>query len=166
MARLRSNTLSFRSRRRRSLLGGAGLPIGLLMLAAIVAWQSGAFDRLRAEFETNSALAPAAEAPDHAGLISGRTASIVDGDGLILSTGEEIRLGDFNAPEWNQPGGAEAKEALSEIAYGEDIICTPCEGARNPKRCTSYDRIVATCRLNGKRLGDLMRARGIAEGGR
>jgi endonuclease YncB( thermonuclease family) len=91
---------------------------------------------------------------------------IVDGDGLVLSTGQGIRLGDFNAPEWNGPGGPEAKQALTDIAYGADLACTPCEGARNPRRCTSYDRIIATCRLNGARLGDLMWARGIAEGGR
>ena len=99
-------------------------------------------------------------------VITARVASVVDGDGLILRSGEEIRLGDFNAPEWNQEGGPEAKDALRAIAYGETVDCTPCEGARRAGQCRSYDRIIATCRLNGQRLGDLMRARGIREGGR
>lgn len=30
----------------------------------------------------------------------------------------------------------------------------------------TYDRVIATCSMDGKRLGDLMRERGIEEGGR
>lgn len=99
-------------------------------------------------------------------VFSAKVTSIVDGDGIRLSNGAEVRLGDFNAPEWNQTGGRQAKSALSRIALGQNVECTYCEGARNSRRCTSYDRIIATCRLDGKRLGDLMRAQGIAEGGR
>lgn len=98
--------------------------------------------------------------------ISGVVRHVIDGDGLRLSTGHEIRLGDFDAPEWNERGGRAASAALTDIALGKTVECRPCEGARNPRTCTSYDRIIATCRLNGRRLGDLMRSRGIAEGGR
>jgi len=99
---------------------------------------------------------------------TGLVTYIVDGDGLCVGKadgGIEVRLGDFNAPELNGPGGREAKDALSRIAFGKDVTCTPCEGARNPNRCISFDRVIATCRLNGRRLGDLMREAGIQEGG-
>lgn len=168
----RTTIVRFRPRRRRALLANLALPIAFIALVAIFAWQRGAFDSVFAELTLDKGAAvsapPAESAPDGRmpRLIAGRAVTIIDGDGLVLSTGDEIRLGDFNAPEWNQKGGKEAKAALAEIAYGEDLACTPCEGARNPNRCTSYDRIIATCRLNGRRLGDLMRARGIAEGGR
>ncbi|MFO1186817.1 MAG: hypothetical protein U1E87_04835 [Alphaproteobacteria bacterium] len=99
-------------------------------------------------------------------MLEGRVVHIVDGDGIVLDSGVEVRLGDFDAPEWDEPGGEEAKAALREIAYGQHVECRRCEGARNPRRCTSYDRVVATCRLDGKRLGDLMRARGLRQGGR
>ncbi len=101
-----------------------------------------------------------------AGILTARVTKIIDGDGLVLASGQEIRLGDFDAPEWNQPGGEEARRALTEIAYGKTVACTPCEGARRAGRCMSYDRLIATCRLRGERLGDLMRARGVREGGR
>ena len=96
--------------------------------------------------------------------ITGVVVRIIDGDGIMVGN-TEIRLGDFNAPELRQAGGGEAKDALYRIAYGKQVICTPCEGARNPNRCKSYDRIIATCRIQGERIGDIMRAKGIKEGG-
>jgi endonuclease YncB( thermonuclease family) len=49
----------------------------------------------------------------------------------------ELRLGGFDAPERDEPGGREATEALRSIAFGETVICTQCEGARISGRCTS-----------------------------
>jgi endonuclease YncB( thermonuclease family) len=100
------------------------------------------------------------------GVFRGRVTYVVDGDGIRLDNGLEVRLGDFDAPEWNEPGGKVAKRALWNIAHGRYVECTACEGARCQNRCWTYGRIVATCRLNGRRLGDLMRERGIHEGGR
>lgn len=88
---------------------------------------------------------------------------IVDGDGLCVS-GIEVRLGDFNAPELREPGGKEAKAALTEIALGKHVDCVSCLGARS--RCRSYDRVIATCALGGRTLGEMMRDKGVAEGGR
>lgn len=154
-------TLIFARRRRRPWRA-----ILLLTGIAFIALASLTLPRVARDLE-EAAPAPAAAAkPEFPPVITGHVVSIVDGDGLILRSGEEIRLGDFNAPEWNQAGGPEAKAALSAIAYGETVDCTPCEGARRAGQCRSYDRIIATCRLNGRRLGDLMRARGIREGGR
>lgn len=117
------------------------------------------------------ALADPCEAPlpSQGAEFSGVVSYIVDGDGLCVGDeqgGIEVRLGDFNAPELNAPVGQKAKEALRKIAFGKTIVCTACEGARNPNRCVSYDRVIAVCRLNGERLGDLLRAMGIKEGGR
>lgn len=99
---------------------------------------------------------------------SGPVTYIVDGDGLCVGDkdgGIEVRLGDFDAPELSKPGGLEAKAALRSIAFGQTVNCKACEGARNPNRCVSYDRVIAVCRLNGRRLGDLMRDAGVPEGG-
>jgi endonuclease YncB( thermonuclease family) len=109
--------------------------------------------------------AKAAFATDTA-LFGGPLSRIIDGDGIQIRGGPEVRLGDFDAPELNQPGGREAKAALTRIAFGKIVECRRCEGARNPRKCTSHDRVIATCRLDGVRLGDLMRREGIEEGGR
>jgi micrococcal nuclease len=88
---------------------------------------------------------------------------IVDGDGLCVGRergGIEVRLADFNAVELNDDSGQGpmARMALSQIALGKTVEC------RAGKR--SYDRTVAACTLDGKPLGDLMRAAGVPEGGR
>lgn len=106
--------------------------------------------------------------PARGATFSGPVTYIVDGDGLCVGReqgGIEIRLGDFDAPELSDPGGAAAKAMLRRLAFGKTVSCRPCEGARNPNKCVSHDRVIATCRLDGRRLGDLMREAGIKEGG-
>lgn len=94
---------------------------------------------------------------------SGRVVYIADGDGLCVARGltpdqwVEVRLQDFYSPELNAPGGQAAKQALSRVVAGRTVQC------RADHR--SYDRIVATCRLNGQSVGDLMRRAGVVEGG-
>lgn len=70
----------------------------------------------------------------------------------------EVRLADFYAPELRQLGGPEAKAPLTEIALGRSLACIA--GAR------SYDRVVATCRIGGQPLGDIMRRAHAPVGGR
>lgn len=92
---------------------------------------------------------------------AGEVTYIVDGDGLCVGRdqgGIEVRLADFYAPELGDAGGPEAKAALTSIALGRQAACVA--GKR------SYDRTVAVCTINGKPIGDLMRAAGIKEGGR
>ena len=87
-----------------------------------------------------------------------------DGDGLCVGPAGrpdrwiESRLSDFYAPELNEPGGIAAKRRLERIAMGKVLSC------RAGRR--SYDRIVATCTLNGRPLGSVLRAAGGVEGGR
>jgi micrococcal nuclease len=91
---------------------------------------------------------------------SGVVSYIVDGDGLCVGNdrgGIEVRLGDFDAMELHDADGSDAKAALARIAFGKNITCVADH--------RSYDRIVAVCTLDGKRLGDLMRAAGVPEGG-
>lgn len=92
---------------------------------------------------------------------------IIDGDGICVGTdqgGIEVRLGDFDAPELSTPEGKAAKITIAALTMGKWADCQACEGARG--RCRSYDRIIATCRIEGQTIGDLMRAAGIPEGGR
>ena len=44
-----------------------------------------------------------------------------------------------------------------QVAFGKRAVCTA--------QHRSYDRVVATCRIGGVSIGDLMRGAGIQEGG-
>lgn len=94
---------------------------------------------------------------------SGSVSHIIDGDGLCVAVGQgaanwvEVRVEDFYAPELNAPGGREAKQTLTRLAYGKRAVCTASH--------RSHDRVVATCRINGVSVGDLMRGAGVVEGG-
>jgi endonuclease YncB( thermonuclease family) len=95
---------------------------------------------------------------------SGPVTYVGDGDSLCVATGAgpanwvEVRLADFYAPELHAPGGPEAKATLARLAKGRRVDCVADH--------QTYDRMAAVCRLNGRSLGDLMRAAGVAEGGR
>lgn len=111
------------------------------------------------------------ELPQRAGVqFSGTVRYVGDGDGLCVGpssdprTWIEVRLADFNAPELNTRSGAAAKAALERIAMGRGVQCV--SGGGRSRRVVSYDRVIATCRIDGRRIGDLMREAGIEEGGR
>lgn len=95
---------------------------------------------------------------------SGVVRYVGDGDGLCVGPAGrpdrwiEIRLADFYAPELHEPSGVEAKRRLERLVMGKVLAC------RAGRR--SYDRIVATCSIAGRPLGDLLRASGGIEGGR
>ena len=95
---------------------------------------------------------------------SGPVTYVGDGDSLCVAVGGrapenlvEVRIADFYGPELNAPGGRAAKAALERVAKGRHAVCTA--GRR------SYDRVVATCRIGGVSIGDLMRGAGVEEGG-
>jgi endonuclease YncB( thermonuclease family) len=95
---------------------------------------------------------------------SGEVVYIGDGDSLCVAVGAgpsqwvEVRLADFYAPELHDPGGEQAKATLSRLAYGRQAACVADH--------QSYDRMVATCRIDGRSVGEMMRAAGVQEGGR
>lgn len=109
--------------------------------------------------------------PRRAGeVFSGAVRYVGDGDGLCVgqssdpNTWIEVRLADFNAPELSSAGGPAAKAMLERIAMGRQAACTA--GGGRTHRVISYDRVIATCRINGRRIGDLLREAGAEEGGR
>lgn len=100
---------------------------------------------------------------------SGIVRYVGDGDSLCVgassdpSTWIEVRLADFNAPELHADSGAAARAALERLAMGQNAQCVVTRG-RN-RRVVSYDRVIATCRIGGRRIGEALRAAGAREGG-
>ena len=94
---------------------------------------------------------------------SGPVVYVGDGDSLCVAVGQgpsnwvEIRLEDLYASELHSPGGPAAKLALERVAMGRDAECVA--------NHQSYDRVVATCRINGRSIGDMLRAGGAIAGG-
>lgn len=118
------------------------------------------------------ALAGAAQAdpceaplPTSGSAFSGPVRYVGDGDMICVevggrssgSTWVEVRLADFNAPELNEAGGRQARDILRNLVMGQRVTC------RAGRR--SYDRVVGTCRLDGRGLGDRLRVLGVREGG-
>lgn len=132
-----------------------------------------AADRLALLLIPTTALADPCEGrlPSRAGeTFSGVVRYVGDGDGLCIgpstdpSTWIEVRLSDFDAPELNQTGGRAARERLSGLVRGRVLDCVAVRGRSG--RVIVYDRVIAACRLNGRAVGDLLRASGGQEGGR
>lgn len=100
---------------------------------------------------------------------SGLVRYIGDGDSLCLGPSSdpaswiEVRLSDFDAPELNAPGGRAARDQLSRLTRGRVLACVSARGRSG--RVVVYDRVIAACRLNGRAVGDLLRASGAREGG-
>lgn len=92
-----------------------------------------------------------------------------DGDSLCLALGRdrsqwlEIREARWFAPELHEAGGREAKRVMDRLV-GRRAVCTVERGQNG--RTSSYDRVVAACRVDGQPIGAIMRAAGIQPGGR
>lgn len=69
----------------------------------------------------------------------------------------EVRIADVYTPELSEPDGPQAKAVLERIAMGRQARCGA--GRR------SHDRVVARCTIDGRWIGDRMRAAGVREGG-
>jgi endonuclease YncB( thermonuclease family) len=95
--------------------------------------------------------------------LSGPVIYVGDGDSLCIAVGQgpanwvEIRLADFYAPELHSPAGPAAKAKLKNIAMGRNADCIATH--------RSYDRMVATCRIDGHSIREMLKASGIVEGG-
>lgn len=108
--------------------------------------------------------------PSRAGeTFAGMVRYVGDGDSLCVgqsadpSTWIEVRLADFDAPELREPNGRRSRDALVGTASGRTVNCTAMRGRSGG--VISHDRVIATCRLNGRRLGDLFSGAGVPEGG-
>jgi len=101
---------------------------------------------------------------------SGLVRYIGDGDSLCLGPTNdpdswiEVRLSDFDTPELNSRTGRPDRDRLSRLAMGRVLDCVAVRGRNG--RVIVYDRVIASCRLNGRRVGDLLLQAGGREGGR
>jgi endonuclease YncB( thermonuclease family) len=100
---------------------------------------------------------------------SGLVRYIGDGDSLCIgpsndpATWIEVRLSDFDAPELHSSTGRADRERLSGLVRDRVLACVAVRGRNG--RVVVYDRVIAACRLNGRGVGDLLRAAGGREGG-
>lgn len=108
--------------------------------------------------------------PTRAGeTFSGMVRHIGDGDSLCIgpttdpATWIEVRLSDFDAPELQSPTGRADRDRLSGLVRGRVLACVAVRGRNG--RVVVYDRVIASCTLNGRRVGDLLRTAGGREGG-
>ncbi len=76
---------------------------------------------------------------------TGAVAKVIDGDTFYLDSVESrFRLWGVDAPEKNEPGAAEAAEALTNLVAGRTLACVEMDRDR-------YARIVARCTLDDGR---------------
>ncbi len=108
--------------------------------------------------------------PSRAGeTFSGIVRYVGDGDSLCVGATTdpaawiEVRLSDFDAPELYSPTGAASRDRLSRLVRGRVIDCVAVRGRNG--RVLVYDRVIASCRLNGRGLGERLREAGGREGG-
>lgn len=88
-------------------------------------------------------LAPGGADAQQAAVLRGTVMRVIDGDTLMvrLASGPiRVRLHAMDAPEMNQPGGPEAKQALSALVQGRTVDLQPVEQDR-------YERLIAVMRL-------------------
>ncbi len=94
---------------------------------------------------------------------------IVDGDGFCVGLTDdpdswiEVRTVDYDAPELSTPDGGVAKGIAERLLMGRELRCVTSRGRSG--RTRSYDRVFATCSLDGTGIGDIMRAAGAPTGG-
>ena len=93
---------------------------------------------------------------------------VVDGDTLVLRAAScsalHVRLANLDAPELKEPGGLIAATALIRLAHLKQASCIVSRGRSGNYR--SYGRAMAKCAVDGRDLGDSLRAAGVKEGGR
>lgn len=105
----------------------------------------------------------------HGETFAGTVRYVGDGDSLCVGQTSnpndwiEVRLADFDAPELRERDGRRGHEILTRLARGRQVSCIATRGRSG--RVVSHDRVIASCRLNGQRLGDLLRAQRAPQGG-
>ena len=86
---------------------------------------------------------------------SAEVIKVIDGDSLVLGTGEEIRLAGINAPEWYEPGGRAAEKMLKSMVYHKMV---------DIKRIKQgyYGRVIADISVNGQDVATALVKAGLA----
>lgn len=111
-----------------------------------------------------------AKLPSKAGTVfTGTVRYIVDGDGLCVgasndpNTWIEVRFVDFDAPELSTPEGKRGKEILERLAMGKQASCVTQPGRSG--RTTTWDRVLAACKIGGTSVSVLLKQANAPEGG-
>lgn len=78
-------------------------------------------------------------------VLSSEVTHIIDGDSLMLATGEEIRLAGIDAPEWYEDGGREAEKLLKGLTLHRVVDIRRIEQGY-------YGRIIADISVNGQSI--------------
>lgn len=108
--------------------------------------------------EVQQALADRQQRRETARLV-GRVIRVIDGDSLVvrLQSGPiEVRLSGADAPEYDQPGGPEAKRALAaRLRRGSEVSLEPVEQDR-------YDRLIAVVHRGDEVLEEYLLRQGHA----
>lgn len=82
--------------------------------------------------------------------------SVIDGDTIIISTGESVRLTGINAPEENQPYYKEAKEELAKLVDGKKV------GLKyDVVKKDSYGRLLAYVYLDSYMINNIIIQKGL-----
>jgi endonuclease YncB( thermonuclease family) len=81
-------------------------------------------------------------------------ASVIDGD-TIRVAGQKVCLQGLAAPELDESGGLEAKNAMIELVRNQRVTCE-LDGT------TSYDRVVGVCYAAGQDVAAKLVMRGLA----
>lgn len=79
--------------------------------------------------------------------ITGRVQNVIDGDTFQMQ-GYAIRLWGIDAPERDAASGAGATQTLQGLVRGRTLTCLPVD--------RSYERLVASCTMNGRDLSQAM----------
>jgi micrococcal nuclease len=100
------------------------------------------------------AASPADAAQCPRGTLTGQVTLVRDGDTIVVG-GMPIRLNGLAAPEGDEPGGAEATNAMQQLVLGRELRCE-LDGER------THDRCVGVCYLDGTDVSEVMVHRGVA----
>lgn len=83
-----------------------------------------------------------------------RVTRVIDGDTFEIHTGDKVRIVGIDAPELREPGGLEAK-ALLELLILRRLATLLVRGR------DFFGRILAEVFVNGRNVGEEMRASGL-----
>ncbi len=89
-----------------------------------------------------------------AGQVQGE-AYAIDGDTLRVNRTTKVRLLGVAAPERNEDGGPEATAFMKRLVNGRTVTCD-----LNGEK--TYDRLVGTCYVNGRDIGEAVIRAGLA----
>jgi len=83
--------------------------------------------------------------------------TVIDGDTLILASGERVRLLGIDAPELGDPFYIEARARLTDLVEGKDI-----EIERDVSDRDQYDRLLRYVYITNTSVNDLLVREGLA----